>query len=64
MESYFRPAGHVANVVEVPDCDRGDFNDPTKPLLDGWLDAVDRKDKYDLIVLDNGAATGGLEEEN
>ncbi len=48
VESYFRPARHVANVVEVPDCNRGEFNDPTKPLLDGWLDAVDRKDKYDL----------------
>jgi hypothetical protein len=48
VESYFRPAGHVANVVAVPDCDRGQFNDPNKPLIEGWLDGVDRKDKYDL----------------
>ncbi len=48
VESYFRPAGHVANVVAVSDCDRGDFNNPSKPLLDGWLDAVDRKDKNDM----------------
>jgi hypothetical protein len=48
VESYFRPAGHVRNVVEVPDCDREEFNDPNKPLLDGWLDIVDRKDRHDL----------------
>jgi hypothetical protein len=48
VESYFRPAGHVRNVVEVPDCDRGEFHDPNKPLLDGWLDLVDRKDRHDL----------------
>jgi hypothetical protein len=48
VESYFRPAGHIPNVVAVPDCDRGQFHDPNKPLLDGWLDVVDRKDKYDL----------------
>ena len=48
VESYFRPAGHVRNVVEVPDCDRGEFHDPNRPLLDGWLDVVDRKDRYDL----------------
>lgn len=48
VESYFRPAGHVRNVVEVPDCERGEFHDPNKPLLDGWLDAVDRVDRHDL----------------
>jgi hypothetical protein len=48
VESYFRPPGHVANSVEVPECSRGDFSDANKLLLDGWLDKVDRQDKYDL----------------
>ena len=48
VESYFRPAGQVANRVDVPECSRGDFSDADKPLLDGWLDKVDRQDRYDL----------------
>ena len=48
VESYFRPAGHVANRADVPECSRGDFSDANKPLLNGWLDKVDRQDKYDL----------------
>jgi hypothetical protein len=48
VKSYLRPPGHVANSVEVPECSRGDFSDANKPLLDGWLDKIDRQDKYDL----------------